>query len=255
MFSKPKNYLDLEAEIDGEYLHAGGPYATEFMLEHLNLQPSKLVLEIGCGTGATLLKLEQQCKCSILAIDISHKMLKRASRKVRNHSQIYLIQANAASSFLPFCSETLNVVLAESVAGILDFSSSLPEWVRVLKPGGTLALNDGLWRTNIPASTVKRFTDLCVQEFGFSLAPRTPQSGEDWKQLMTSIGLTNIQTFTAAEAGDVIRTNSRSQRQRRRAILLRPHLWSVYFRYRRSMKLFSQVSEYLEYWIFIAQKP
>jgi SAM-dependent methyltransferase len=225
------------------------------MLEHLNLQPGKLVLEIGCGTGATLVKLQQQYKCNVSAIDLSQKMLKRARRKVRNHSGTYFFQADASAGFLPFGSETFDVVLAESVAGILDFSSSLPEWVRVLKPGGTLALNDGLWRTDVPAATVKRFTGLCVQKFGFSLAPRTPQSREDWKRLMTSIGLTNIRTLTAAKSGEVIRRDSRSRRQRRRAILFRPHLWPAYVRYRRSMKLFSQISDHLEYWIFLAQKP
>ncbi|NIR48595.1 class I SAM-dependent methyltransferase [candidate division KSB1 bacterium] len=245
----------MEADLNGEYLHAGGIQATEFLLKQIKLTPGQRVLDIGCGTGATLVNLKTQFLCNIFAVDISLAMLKRAAHKVQPFSQASLVQADAATKMLPFSANTFDVILAESVAGILDFASALPEWIRVLKPGGTLALNDGLWQKGTSSSTIKKFTNLCEQKFGFSLAPSTYQSINEWKDLLTSAGLINIRTSCAAVQGNVLPRNAETCRKRRHAILIRPHLWPAYLRYRRAMQHFKEVGDYLEYWIILAKKP
>lgn len=40
-------FLDLEAYLGGEFLHPGGPAATEILLSRLDLQPDELALELG----------------------------------------------------------------------------------------------------------------------------------------------------------------------------------------------------------------
>lgn len=252
---KPTTYLDLEAALDGEYLHAGGAAATRLLLEALGLRPGSLILEIGCGTGATSIRLMTDYDCRVVGLDLSVRMLKQAHRKIRRDAAIYLVQADAAHRSLPFGAATFDVVLAESVAGILDFGTCLPEWVRVLQPGGMLALNDGLWKADAPSEIVAKFASLSSKEFGYSLAPRTHQTIEDWRRMLASAGLIGIRALAVAKEGGVIGRDPDTERRRRRTKIRRPHLWPALLRYRRSMKTMAEVGRVLEYWIILAQKP
>lgn len=81
-------------------------------------------LDVGCGTGYYLKKLE-----NCIGIDISEEMLKIA----RKHGTV--IQAD--SSNLPFKNETFKTVLCMfSVLNVCDWKSTIKEMSRVLKKHG-----------------------------------------------------------------------------------------------------------------------
>lgn len=236
----PQNYLELEEELNGEYLHAGGEEATEFLLKRLR---GCSVIEIGCGTGATLRRLCDQCSL-VVGIDLSPKMLSHAALK----STASLVQAEASA--VPFRSHLFDLVVAESVAGILDFGTMIREWVRLLKPGGTLALNDGLWKPGVSEADVERITNQCIDSFGHRIAPARRQTIEDWKAILTAEGLVEIQAYPAV-SGPVLGRNRAARKGRRRAKLLKPLLWPALLHYRRRRL---DLGSSLEYWIILGRK-
>ncbi len=240
-WNKPRNYLELEAELDAEYLHAGGEGATEFLLTLLR---GSSVLEIGCGTGATLRRLGPVCPL-VVGIDLSAKMLSRA----RSKSSAFLVRAEAGA--IPFRSDSFDLVVAESVAGILDLATILGEWVRPLKPGGVLALNDGLWKPEVSQAEAERINKECMKLFGHRIAPPGRQTVRDWREILSSQGLVDIRMYPVK--GDSVLGRDRAARlRRRRAKLLRPRSWPVLFHFRRQ---WLDLGPFLEYWIMVARKP
>lgn len=91
------------------------------------------VLEVGCGTGLILSRIRSLTENAV-GVDISPNMLSRA--KARGHQVI-----RADTTALPFRNESFDVVLCYKVLPhIVDVESALEEMVRVLKPGGILAV-------------------------------------------------------------------------------------------------------------------
>lgn len=247
-------YLEIEARLGGEYLHAGGRRATELLLRSLNLPAGSQILEIGCGTGATTQRLASLQPRLIAAGDRSRRMLKRASRRCRQVRNLQFILLDASAPSLPFARGGFDLVLAESVAGILDFQAALPAWADALRPGGWLALNDGLWKEDAPPDEIDRIVRLCIRRFGFSPAPRGRQTLADWKRSMARCGFGEITAAVAARPGRVHDTDAATRRRRRLAKLIRPGLWPALLRYKRSQAELAPIADLLEYWIILARK-
>jgi SAM-dependent methyltransferase len=95
--------------------------------------PPPLLLDIGCGTGATLDALEKFG--SVQGIDVSRLAL--GFSRLRGHDRV----ACASATELPFPSETFDLVTALDVIEHLDDDvAGLREIRRVLKPGSSAIL-------------------------------------------------------------------------------------------------------------------
>ncbi len=91
-------------------------------------------LEVGCGTGLFTGKILETTKCNIIAIDVSHDLLKIATQK---HPSVDFRIGDAMS--LTFPENTFDVVYGSSVLHHLDMEKAYKEFFRVLKPGGRIA--------------------------------------------------------------------------------------------------------------------
>src|SRR3989338_6407466 len=97
-------------------------------------------LEVGCGTGEGLLMLKEKTNGTIVGIDISEEMLKRAKEKL-NKRNINLKKANVES--IPYNDETFDVVMStESFHHYVNPKRAINEMKRVLKKGGDLIITD-----------------------------------------------------------------------------------------------------------------
>lgn len=99
------------------------------LVRQLSLPPHPVIVDVGCGTGATA--AEMQKYGMVLGIDISPLAL--AWSQERGLRNLLL----AAAERLPICRESVDVIIATDILEHLDDDVAvLKEFHRTLKPGG-----------------------------------------------------------------------------------------------------------------------
>jgi demethylmenaquinone methyltransferase/2-methoxy-6-polyprenyl-1,4-benzoquinol methylase len=112
-------------------------------LDALRLRPGDTVLDLACGTGLNFSYLTERLGPDgrVVGVDLTRAMLQRAQRKLvgRGWKHVTLLEGDAAH--LPLASDSCDAVLCSyGMVIIPDYRRALAEAVRVLKPGGRLAL-------------------------------------------------------------------------------------------------------------------
>ena len=114
------------------------------IIEHLELEPDMVVLDIGCGPGRVAVPLAEWVpQGEVTAVDIQEGMLRRAKEKAENAhvSNIRFVQAAAGEGKLGrnhFDRALLVTVLGE----IPEQQAALQEIFDALKPGGILSVTE-----------------------------------------------------------------------------------------------------------------
>jgi SAM-dependent methyltransferase len=121
--------------------------------KHLRINGSPLIIDIGCGTGATACALEALGR--VVAVDFSLLALQACRRRGLAH----LLRSRAES--IPLANESADVIVATDVLEHLDDDhGALREFRRVLKPGGhaviTVPAYEFLWSEHDLALMHKR---------------------------------------------------------------------------------------------------
>ncbi len=119
----------------GETLRPGGFRLTDRAAEVMGLVPGCRVLDVGSGLGATVGRLRSRFGVEAYGVESSGQQILRAG------SQSGLVQAQGDS--LPFQAESFSAIFCECVFSLFsDPRAGLREFLRVLEPGGYLALSD-----------------------------------------------------------------------------------------------------------------
>ena len=107
---------------------------------HILENPDARALDVACGTGDLMLALEARGRASIYGGDFCHPMLVAARRKVgERRSRAALFEADALS--LPLADSSLDLVtIAFGFRNLANYRHGLLELLRVLKPGGCVAI-------------------------------------------------------------------------------------------------------------------
>jgi ubiquinone/menaquinone biosynthesis C-methylase UbiE len=100
---------------------------------------SKIVADIGCGTGRHWSKILSRHPEKILGFDVSAGMLARLKEKYPQ-AETFLLTDNQLSGLEDGCCDLLLSTL--TIAHIQNPEEALKEWYRVLKPGGSLIITD-----------------------------------------------------------------------------------------------------------------
>lgn len=94
--------------------------------------PAARLLDIGCGTGVYSRLLARHTRANVVGVDVTVSLLHTTQRA----SPANLRFAAADASELPFPGETFDAVVGNAVLHHLPLERSVPELIRVLKPGG-----------------------------------------------------------------------------------------------------------------------
>jgi ubiquinone/menaquinone biosynthesis C-methylase UbiE len=100
------------------------------------------VLDVGCGTGILSLELAARGH-NVTGIDFAPEMLALAKDKAAKAGASIRFQ-HADAENLPFGAASFDLVITRHVLWTLPHpEAAVSEWVRVLRPGGRLAVIDG----------------------------------------------------------------------------------------------------------------
>ena len=115
------------------------------------LRPDTTIVEFGCGTGSTAFEHAPYVR-SILATDVSRKMLEIAREKARTASLENVEFQQTALEDLQVADESVDVVLALSLLHLLeDRDAAIAKIFRMLKPGGVFVSNTVCIGDSLPA--------------------------------------------------------------------------------------------------------
>ena len=155
------------------------------------------LLDIGCGTGLFIRRFLKHGG-NVTGIDISSGMIKRATHLF---PQVDFLVGNAES--LPFVDDSF-----DSISSLLAFSylikpeNSLSDCLRILKPGGTLAvctLGKNVFTSSLPAI----FTigeKMRIHRVGVGKFTEHYYTAQEMHEIMEAAGFTNISIFRCSFA-------------------------------------------------------
>ncbi len=96
-----------------------------------------VVLDLCCGTGDLALAMSRADSARVIGADFAHPMLVQANGK--SGGKIKFLEADALR--LPFSDRSFDLVTAAfGFRNLANYEDGLREMMRVLKPGGTLAI-------------------------------------------------------------------------------------------------------------------
>ncbi|MBK8922947.1 MAG: class I SAM-dependent methyltransferase [Saprospirales bacterium] len=191
--------LDFFALTHAPFIHARGRGGTRALMEMLRPEAGEAVLELGFGTGHTLVEVAAMAPGTVLyGVEKSPLMLRTAAARLRFcglrgiHMQIY-------GDRLPFADQFFDAVYCESVLAILP-DEVLPgmfhEIFRVLKAGGRFCCNESLWLPAVEMETIKQINRECRAAFGLVQAPAEFGFPEQWFELGTAAGFERMHSVS-----------------------------------------------------------
>jgi SAM-dependent methyltransferase len=172
--------------------------AAAFLLPRLT--PEMKLLDVGCGPGSITTGLAQHLtRGEVIGVDLGRETLERARRDAQERGIGNLRYEYADVYALPFPDDSFDVVYAHQVMQHLnERSQALVEMLRVLKPGGLIALRDVDWGTAVywPRSPwLDRFLD--VHQQACRWVGGEPQMGRELKSLILASGISDCETTAA----------------------------------------------------------
>ena len=144
------------------FMNYGHAPLTNWGLDHVDFSDGMVMLDIGCGGGATLKRLlKRSPEGMVYGIDISEESVVKAKNvnKQLLNKQVFVRQGSADS--LPWKDQKFDVVTAvETVYFWPNLPQCFQEVKRVLKPGGQFAImlevieGDSIWTNVVEGMTV-----------------------------------------------------------------------------------------------------
>jgi ubiquinone/menaquinone biosynthesis C-methylase UbiE len=118
--------------------------AVQFVFSKIGKLQSKIILDNGCGAGtlSVLFALEGG---DVIGID----ECERAMREAKRLAQLYYIDSkctfiNCKAEAMPIADASIDIIFSRSAMQYMDYDKVLCEYMRVLKPSGTLAIIENL---------------------------------------------------------------------------------------------------------------
>lgn len=153
----------------------------------------KRMLEIGSTTGFTSVNMSLLTGCQCVGIDINQKSVDESIKYAQKQGlgdQVKFIQGDAKN--LPFKEGEFDIVWASNVTSFIsDKEKAICEYLRVLRPGGTLVV--------VPIYYIKRVPDIILQNISKAVGVKIERWDKKfWSDLFVRVSEklnTNIELY------------------------------------------------------------
>ncbi len=116
------------------------------------------ILDIGCGPGMQTVVLAQATNGTITAVDLQQEYLDQLDNRTQAAGVADRVETLVGEmQDLPFPTESFDLIWSEGAAYIMGFGNAVSEWMRMLKPGGYLAVSELVWLKYDPPEEVRTF--------------------------------------------------------------------------------------------------
>jgi ubiquinone/menaquinone biosynthesis C-methylase UbiE len=124
--------------ITGETLRPGGFTLTDKAVKFCKLSSKDSIMDLGCGTGATLNYLCEKYNISAVGLDPSQKLINKGKKIYKNLKFIC-----GKGEKIPFHNAEFNGVFAECTLSLMEnLNNVIGDVFRILKPGGWFIITD-----------------------------------------------------------------------------------------------------------------
>ncbi len=181
-------YFDMQARI-GHTKHVGGWKSTQEIADMMSLVPGMELLYVGSGSGLAAIQIAETYGCFVVGVDLLEEMVAAAREWALEKGAGHMVEFRVADAqSLPFTRDHFDALLCESVNTFIpDLDKAGREYVRVVKPGGFVGLNEAIWYEQPPEQGAELMYTLTGQQL------RRP---EEWTSMLRRMGLEDIQGRT-----------------------------------------------------------
>ena len=188
-------YYDFMSYVGVPFYYTGGLKSSLELVRLCHIEENKKILMVGCGTGLSACFLAKKLGCDVVGVDIAELSVKKAQERAKQEFIADRAEFRIGNAYnLPFESDTFDAVITEFVAMFLDKTRAFKEFVRVLKPGGYVGINELSINNSAAYSNIADEILIAEQIFkeisGFELKLCTRN---DWKKRLEEAGLKNVQ--------------------------------------------------------------
>lgn len=235
-----------------KHFHLGGFEATRELVELCQIDRNKHVLDIGCGSGRTACYIAKRYGCKVLGVDLLQGMVTRSNERARREDVKDRVEFQVGDAQeLPFQNELFDVVIGEFITGLLeDKYRGAKEYLRVVKPGGTIGLNEATWIKTPPPTELVGYLSKVFGVRGEIL------DSDGWRELLEGAGLRNIIVRTNKVDALSNKRDDISDLLRTLPMVLYMYVRSSMFRgfIQESLSIPKNLLEYFGYGLYVGRK-
>lgn len=179
--------MELMVKAGFSKLHPGGKYSTEKLLEFLNIDNTKRVLDIGCGLGDTTIYIAKRFGCQVKGVDIMPEMIKQAEENALKQKISHLTTFETVDAMSPVCSDTsFDIAIFQGVLIFGDKQKMLNFAYNSLKEQGLVGAIELVWRNG----TSREIEETFSREFAEPLI--NAETIDDWLSTFSKAGFQNV---------------------------------------------------------------
>jgi cyclopropane fatty-acyl-phospholipid synthase-like methyltransferase len=122
----------------------GDPAALDRMLDRLGVAPGGRAADLGCGSGATALRLAGRRGLDVLALDFAPPFIAALEARLatRPPSRGAVRPVVGVLAARPCAPGSLDLIVSEGAAYAIGFARALSLWRPLLRPGGAMVVSE-----------------------------------------------------------------------------------------------------------------
>jgi SAM-dependent methyltransferase len=186
-------YYDFMGYMGVPFFNIGGAASMDKLAELCHIKENTRVLEVGCGTGGNACYLANKYGCTVVGVDIAEHMVEYAQRRAAELGLTDRVSFSVGDAYSPdFPDDSFDVVLTVFVSQFLDPARAFPEFLRVLKRGGYLGINEMYRADHVPPEAIDRvdYGETVFREL--TDLPFTLRSPSSWCSAFESAGFSDV---------------------------------------------------------------